>query len=272
MPNFDEYKKLGEPNKHEKSVIWETAIGLQEVDGLKTSEYLIATAKANIEDDITFEEVKSRINNYYKASKERKADEESTEEADKVSSRIAEILSEKTFSFNISEYITIHKRLFEEFDFGGKIRDYDISKDEWVLDGESVFYASWQNIKATLEYDFNCERDFSYRNLSKIEKSAHIADFVSRIWQVHPFGEGNTRAMAVFAIKYLRTLGFNIENNMFAEHSWYFRNALVRANFNNHTKDIYKNTEFLENFFENLLLNANHPLKNRAMHVSQDKD
>ncbi len=206
MLNFDEYKKVPEPSKRDKSEIWEMAIGLQKVDGLETSEYLIKTAKSNIEGDITFKEVHNAIDQYYKESGSRKEVENRTEEADKVSARIAEILSEKTFSFNPLEFITIHKRLFEGYDFAGKLRDYDIVKDEWVLGGDTVFYASFQNIMLTLEYDFKEEREFIYKSLSKEEKSHHIAKFISSIWQVHPFGEGNTRATAVFAIKYLRKM------------------------------------------------------------------
>lgn len=270
MLNFDEYKKAPEPDKREKSEIWEMAIGLQGVDGLKTSEYLVKTAKSNIEGDITFEEVHKVIDQYYREIGSKKERENRTEEADKVSARIAEVLSEKTFSFNPLEYISIHKRLFEGFDFAGRLRDYDIVKDEWVLDGDTVFYASFQNIMATLEYDFSQERGFIYKYLSKEEKAHHIAKFVSGIWQIHPFFEGNTRATAVFAIKYLRKMGYKVNNDLFSEHSWYFRNALVRANYTNYEKDIYSNTVFLERFFENLLIGKENVLRNREMHVSLD--
>jgi fido (protein-threonine AMPylation protein) len=266
--DFDEYKRLGEPDKAEKSDNWQAAIGLQQVDGLKPSAYLIETAKENIEGYITFDEVKERLKSYYIA-KPAKSDDDRTEEADKVSAHIAEILSEKAFAFSPAEYVTIHRRLFTGvYKFAGKIRDYNISKAEWVLNGETVYYASAGSIQATLDYDFSQEKAFSYKGLTKQQTAEHIAKFVSGIWQIHAFGEGNTRATAVFAIKYLRTFGFAVNNDLFAENSWYFRNALVRANYNDYNRGIYAAMEHLDRFFGNLLLGENNVLKNRHLLVT----
>jgi len=267
MDNFEEYLRQGEPDKAEKAKVWKTAVGLQDVDGLKPSEYLIETARQNIEGVITIDEVKQRIDTYYKQHPQKK-DENRTEEADKVSARIAEILSEKTFSFSPVEYISIHRRLFSDvYKFAGKIRDYNITKQEWVLNGETVLYGSAESLKATLEYDFEQEKKFSYKGLSQQEVMEHIARFISYLWQIHVFGEGNTRATAVFLIKYLRTFGFEVNNDLFAEHSWYFRNALVRSVYKNHARNIYATNEFLLRFLENLLLGENHVLRNREMHI-----
>ncbi len=270
--NFDEYKKLGEPEKIEKMQNWQIAIGLQKVDGLHPSPYLYEIAKANIDGDITFEEANQKIANYYQTLKERKDFEDRTEEADKVSAKITQILSEQSFSFSLVEFISIHKRLFEGFDFAGQIRNYNVSKEEWVLENKSVFYGSYLNIISTLEYDFKHEREFDYKSLTQKEKVNHIAQFVSNIWQVHPFAEGNTRAAAIFAIKYLRTKGYQVDNTMFDKYSWYFRNALVRANYSDYNLDVLREVVFLENFFGNLLLNENHKLKNREMHISYKGD
>ncbi|MCK9638458.1 MAG: Fic family protein [Prolixibacteraceae bacterium] len=268
MGNFEEYTQQSEPNKREKAEVWKTAIGLQQVDGLKPSGYLIATARQNIEGDITIEEVKQLIDSYYKQHPV-KDTENRTEEADKVSARIAQILGEKTFSFSPAEYLSIHRRLFQDiYTHAGKIRDYNITKQEWVLNGETVLYASAESLKTTMEYDFRQEKQFSYRGLNSTKTIQHIADFVSGLWQIHPFGEGNTRTTAVFTIKYLRTFGFEVNNSLFEEHSWYFRNALVRANFNNLTKNIHATKEYLLRFFSNLLLGENHILKNREMLVN----
>lgn len=228
MENFDEYLRQGEPNKAEKAKVWKTAIGLQQVDGLKPSEYLIETAKQNIEGDITFDEVKKLIDSYYQQNPT-KTDEDRTEEADKVSARIAEMLSEQTFAFSPAEYLSIHFRLFKDiYKFAGKIRDYNITKKEWVLNGETVLYASADSLKATLEYDFEKEKKFRYKGLSEQEIIEHLAHLISNFWQIHIFGEGNTRTTAIFLIKYLRKLGFRqVNNDLFADHSWYFRNALV---------------------------------------------
>ncbi|MDR0789794.1 MAG: Fic family protein [Bacteroidales bacterium] len=269
MNDFDEYIRQGEPNKIEKSKIWQTAIGLQQVDGLKPSAYLIETAKQNIEGDITFDEVNKRIDAYYRTdTKHHASTDNRTEEADKVSAHIAEVLSEKTFSFTPAEYLNIHRRLFYGvYKFAGKIRDYNITKSEWVLDGETVLYAAAPLIRETLEYDFREEKKIKYKGLTKQEQVEHIAKFVSGLWQIHAFGEGNTRTTAVFTIKYLRNFGFKVENDMFAQNSWYFRNALVRANYNDHTNNIYATTKYLNRFFNNLLFGENDVLKNRYLHI-----
>ncbi len=271
MSDFEEYIRQGEPQKKEKGYAWQTAIGLQDVDGLKPSSYLIQTAKQNIEGDITIDEAKERIDNYYKTQSVRNENDR-TEEADKVSARIVEILSEKTFNFSPAEYIVIHKRLFEgTYKFAGEIRDYNISKAEWVLNGETVYYASADSIRATLNYDFEQEKQFNYRGLGLVQIIQHIAAFVSGLWQIHAFGEGNTRTTAVFTIKYLRTFGFDVNNDMFAQHSWYFRNALVRANYNDFKNNIHATNEYLERFFRNLILGEKNVLKNKELLVEFGK-
>lgn len=266
---FKEYLRESEPDKAGKGYAWSTAIGLQAVDGLKPSKYLIDTAIQNIEGKITMKEAQSLIDSYYEERPVHLSDEERTEEADKVSSRIAEILSETAFSFSPNEYISIHRKLFQGiYKHAGKIRDYNITKKEWVLDGATVIYGSASELRTTLAYDFSQEKDFSYKGLSMDEIIHHLAVFVSRLWQIHIFGEGNTRTTAVFFIKYLRTLGFSATNDIFAENAWYFRNALVRANYTNLQKDIHETTEYLEVFLRNLLLNEKNELHNRDLHIS----
>ncbi len=265
---LQEYVKQGEPERAEKSAAWQTAIGLQAVDGLKTSDYLLETAKEHIEGNIDMPAAKQRISSYYEVRQDRKSVEYETMEADMVSVRIAEILGENTFQFSPVELRNIHRRLFADvFDHAGKIRTYNISKKEWVLNGDTVIYASYGSIRDTLDYDFAQEKQFSYENLSISQAVRHIARFTSDIWQIHPFCEGNTRSTAVFIIKYLKTFGFQVKNDVFAENSWYFRNALVRANFNDLQKGIHATTEYLERFFDNLLMDAQHELKNRYIHV-----
>lgn len=260
--------KETEPNKRYKGYAWHTAIGLQAVDGLKTSEYLLHTAIRNIEGEISFEEANALLQNYYEENPTREATNR-TEEADKVSARIAALISESSFSLTPNEYLSIHRKLFEDIYYNaGCIRDYNITKKEWVLNGATVIYGSATELKATLEYDIAEEKNFSYKNLSMEEIIHHLAVFISRLWQIHVFGEGNTRTTAVFFIKYLRTLGFDVTNDIFAENAWYFRNSLVRANYNDIKNGIHETTEFLEIFLRNLLLNENHPLHNRTLHIS----
>ena len=265
---FKEYIKQSEPNKRDKGYAWHTAIGLQAVDGLKTSKYLIDTAIKNIEGDISIDEAQELLNTYYEENP--KADtEDRTEEADKVAVRIAKILSEKAFSFTPNEYISIHKKLFAGiYGHAGKLRDYNITKKEWVLNGATVLYGSASELRATLDYDFAEEKKFSYKNLSMEDIIHHLALFVSRLWQIHVFGEGNTRTTAVFFIKYLRMLGFDVTNDIFAENAWYFRNALVRANYNDLKNGVHETTKYLELFLRNLLLDEKNELHNRSMHIS----
>ena len=264
---FKEYIKQSEPDKRYKGYAWSTAIGLQAVDGLKPSEQLIKTAVENIEGYISIPDAEKRIEGYY-ASKPEATENDRTEEADKVSVRIAAILSEKSFSFSPSEYIGIHRKLFSGiYKHAGKIRDYNITKNEWVLDGATVLYGNAAELRETLEYDFNEEKKFSYKGLSTDEIIQHLAIFISRLWQIHIFGEGNTRTTAVFFIKYLRSLGYDVTNDIFAENAWYFRNALVRANYTNLKDNINETTVYLERFIRNLLLNETNEPKNRYMHI-----
>ncbi len=265
---FKEYIIAGEPNKRELSCHWANAIGLQAVDGLKPSQYLIDTAIRNIEGEITIHEVQDIIDKYYKTNPITDPDDR-TEEADKVSARITLILCEHAFTCSPTEYMAIHRRLFTGiYKHAGAFRDYNITKKEWVLDGATVMYGSATELKATLDYDFAQERAFNYANLNVDETIHHIAQFISRLWQIHVFGEGNTRTTAVFLVKYLRSMGFDATNDTFAENAWYFRNALVRANYSDVKAGIHETTIYLERIIRNNILKENNTLKNRVMHIS----
>ena len=274
MDRWGKYLRAKEPGIREKAYAWKTAIGLQKVDGLTPSDYLIKTAQRNIEGEITLAESRNLVAGYHKAKKiaEGKGADRAAE-ADIVSQHITEVLSEESFTFSPEELISIHKRLFEGvFEFAGRIRDYDITKEEWVLDGDTVHYGSAYRLMETLAFDFKQEREFSYVGISDDELIAHIARFTGNLWQIHAFGEGNTRTTGVFVIKYLRTLGFDVQNDVFAENAWYFRNALVRANYTNIPKGIEETSEYLEKFFRNLLLGEHNELKSRYLLVGGWQD
>lgn len=269
MVNFDEYIRQGEPEMKEKASAWKTAIGLQAVDGLQTSDYLKDMAVKHIEGDISIDEVKKLINGYYQSKIARTQKDEETEEADKVAANIARILNEQSSAFSVTGFTSIHRRLFEDiFKFAAKIRNYDITKKEWVLRGDTVLYVNSEDLLRALEYDLEQEKNFSYKGLSMNDVVTHIAKFVSGIWRIHPFGEGNTCTMAVFTIKYLRSIGFDLNNDLFADNSWYFRNVLVRANYRNVRKDVESDMSFLILFFRNLMMEENHELKNRSMIIN----
>lgn len=271
--SFDEYLRQGEPSQKESTENWKTAIGLQAVDGLQPSAYLIDVAKRNIEGEITLDETRKLIDSYYQSKTVRTPKDEDEEEADKVSANIAKILASKTFAFNTNGYVSLHRRIFEGvFKHAGEIRQYDISKKEWVLEGDSVNYLNWEDLRRALDWDIEQEKNFSYKGLTDDEKIEHIAKFISGIWQIHAFREGNTRTTAIFTIQYLRSLGYEVNNEIFAKHSWYFRNALVRANYRNIQKGIDYSPIYLVRFFRNLLLKDGWVLKNRYLHIRPTDD
>lgn len=271
--DFDEYIRQGEPEKKDRAEAWRVAIGLQAVDGLKTSEYLQETARRNIEGEITIDEARELVKQYYVSKSQHDDDEEDRQEADRVSANIAKIINERAFTFSANGLISIHRNIFSGvFKHAGQLREYDITKNEWVLRGDTVLYGRWQDLRMALEYDIEKENQFDYKGLSMEEVITHLSRFVSGIWQTHPFCEGNTRATAVFAIKYLQSIGFKADNRMFEEHSWYFRNALVRANYKNVAKGISQDGHFLELFFRNLLMGENNELKNRYLLVNPPEE
>ena len=271
--DFDAYIRQGEPTQREAAYAWSTAIGLQAVDGLTTSEYLNELACRNIVGELTMEQVDKLLDSYYESKAAREAHDDNKNEADKSSRNIKKILSVKTVDFTANGFVSLHRRIFEGvFKHAGQLRDYDITKREWVLEGDTVNYLNWEDLRRALDYDIKQERAFSYNGLSQDELITHISSSVSGLWQIHAFGEGNTRTTAVFIIQYLRSIGFDVENDLFAKHSWYFRNALVRANYKSAVKGIDYSSVYLERFFRNLLLGEQWDLRNRYLHVHPAKE
>ena len=271
LNDYEEYLRQGEPSRRKKALTWATSIGLQQVDGLQTSEYLRDVARRNIEDEITTAESQQLISSYYEQLSRRQQSElQETEEADRTAANIAHILSTATLDFTTHGFKMLHRQIFKGvFKHAGEFRDYDISKREWVLRGASVLYLGNADLQRALDYDIEQERQFSYINLTTDEIVQHITRFVAGLWQIHPFSEGNTRTTAVFAIQYLRSLGFDVDNEMFALHSWYFRNALVRANYKSAQVDY--EPVFLERFFRNLLLGEQWELRNRYLLIGAEE-
>ncbi len=266
--DFDEYIRQGEPDQKEKAGYWQTAIGLQAVDGLKVSDFLQDTARKHIEGNITIDEARELVNQYYVTKTAHDAHDDDKEEADRVSSNIVKVLSSPTFDFTTGGYQSVHRRVFEGvMKHAGEFRTYDITKKEWVLEGDTVLYLNWEDLRRAIDYDLEQERAYSYKGKSQDEMISHLTKFVSGLWQIHAFGEGNTRTTAVFTIQYLRSLGFDVDNDQFARHSWYFRNALVRANYRNVAKGIDYSPVYLERFFRNLLLGEQWDLRNRYLHI-----
>jgi len=271
--DFDEYIRQGEPSQREKAGYWQAAIGLQAVDGLKVSKYLQNTACRHIEGDITIDEACELVNQYYITKTAHDANDEDKEEADRVSANIVKVLSSPTFDFSTGGYQSVHRRVFKGvMKHAGEFRKYDITKKEWVLEGDTVLYLNWEDLRRAIDYDLEQERAYSYKGKSQDEMISHLTKFVSGLWQIHAFGEGNTRTTAVFTIQYLRSLGFDVNNDLFAKHSWYFRNALVRANYHNIAKGTDYTPIYLERFFRNLLLGEQWDLRNRYLHIHPTKE
>ena len=267
--DFDEYIRQGEPEAAENAGQWRTAIGLQAVDGLKPSRYLIETARRNIDGEISMDEVQALLRSYYASEASRTDSNEDNEEADKAAVNIKRILSTRTLAFNTNGYIAMHRRIFEGvFKHAGELRKYDITKKEWVLRGDTVNYLNWEDLRRAIDYDIRQEKDFSYKGLTEEEKVRHLCRFTAGLWQIHAFGEGNTRTTAVFLIQYLRSIGYMVDNELFARHSWYFRNALVRANYKNSALGIDHDYQYLERFFRNLLMGERNELKNRYLIIN----
>lgn len=266
---FDEYIRQVEPSAQQSAADWQTAIGLQQVDGLKPSQYLLDVAQRNIEGDISIEEVRQLLDSYYSSKTNRTPKDDDSAECDKASANIKKILSTNTFAFNTNGLISTHRRIFDGiFKHAGELRKFDITKKEWVLRGDTVNYLNWEDLRRAIDYDIQQEREFSYKGLSEEDKIRHICRFVSGLWQIHPFREGNTRTTAVFTIQYLRSMKYSVTNDLFKSYSWYFRNALVRANYKNVRLGIDYDTSFLERFFRNLLMGEQNELKNRYMLIN----
>ena len=265
LKEFDNYYQARSASKRERAENWAIAIGLQKVDGLTPSRYLIDVAKRHIEGDISGAAATRMIDKYYETKAGHDMPED-VKEADRVSARINEVIEEEGFNLSPTCLIGLHGLIFEGvFPHAGSIREMNLRKREWVLRGDSVTYGHAPMIEKTLEYDFDREREFSYANKGKKEIVSHFARFISGIWQIHPFREGNTRTTAVFAIKYLKSMRIEVSNDIFAEHSWFFRNALVRANYENPLKGYHRDLEPLERFFRNLIMGERNELKNRYL-------
>ncbi len=272
LNEFAGYFKAKEPCRRERAENWAIAIGLQKVDGLVPSKYLVSVAKRHIEGEITDAKATDLVDGYYE-TKEGHDLPEDVREADRVAARINRVIAEEGFSLSPTYYIGLHGLIFDGvFPHAGSIRDVNLRKREWVLRGDSVTYGLASMIRETLDYDFDREKAFSYANVSKRELVSHFSRFISGIWQIHPFREGNTRTTAVFAIKYLRSLRIRASNDIFADNSWYFRNALVRANYEHPTKGIARDVAPLERFFRNLILGEANELKSRYLLVALKPD
>ena len=245
---------------------WATAIGLQAVDGLEVSPYLRELAQSYEQGRCTLQETGELIRAYHTAEG---SDRQATAEADLVSQRIAEMLEAGSFAFTPDMLLLVHRTLFQDMDEEayrpGQYKTERLVKQEDSLNGDSVLYADPTMIQASLDYLFREESRESYGTSLSETDVARLAKFVSLLWQVHPFVEGNIRTVAVFSELYLGSLGFTVGNEPFQKHACYYRDALVRANYRNNEAGILPERGPLEAFYGNLLLDAGHPLNREEL-------
>ena len=268
LEDFGEYLNQGNPDIKEKAYVWAAALGLQATDGLRTSYEMRRTACQYIEGHLTIDEVRQHINEYYKSNPPATTDKEKEQEADKVACNIADVLFNKRLDFSTDGYLNLHRQIFDGvYDHAGQLRATDIVKSEWVLEKDTVFYLHWEELRMALDSNFQFERNLHYDELNKEDLLEWIAFFTAGIWHIHPFNEGNTRTIAVFSILLLRPLGFDIHTDVFADHSWYFRNAMVRANYMNELKHIHVNPDFLIRFYRNWMFGDQWDLRNRYLAI-----
>jgi len=268
LEDFGEYLNQGNPDIKEKAYVWAAALGLQATDGLRTSYEMRRTARQYIEGRLTIDEVRQHINEYYKTNPPATTDKEKEQEADKVACNIADVLFNKQLDFSTDGYLNLHRQIFDGvYDHAGQLRSNDIVKSEWVLEKDTVFYLHWEELRLALDSNFQFERNIHYDELRGKELLEWIAFFTAGIWHIHPFNEGNTRTIAVFSILLLRPLGYDIHTDVFADHSWYFRNAMVRANYMNELKHIHVNPDFLIRFYRNWMFGDQWDLRNRYLAI-----
>ena len=237
-------------NKEYKRSIWSAAIGLQAVDGLKPSQYLISLANDNINGKKTYSEISEELNKEYKGSCSRQ------KEADIVSCRIAQILEQSSFVMSSEFLLSIHDFLFEDVfepEWVGRYRKVNLTKKEDILYGDTVYYTDFLSIKSQLRFLLEEELSYNYSKPMTLDDIEHLSEFTRNIWQTHPFREGNTRTTAVFIEMYLRSLGYDINNDPFKDNGLYYRNALVRSCYRNDERGVNPTYEYLNIFYKNIL-------------------
>lgn len=268
--SINDYIETETPKNYVKQLEWDMAIGLQEVDNLKPSKYLEKLIQENITGKKTIYEVEKELKEYYTEKEKNNEVNHNEFECDLVSTRIVELLQEDSFELSIDYLKYVHKHLFQDvYEFAGEFRKVDFSKHERILNNDSVVYGDHKLLEQSLDYDITLEKNKNYKEMNIVDVINNITNFSSRIWQIHPFREGNTRTTALFIEKYLVSLGYNVDNTLFKDKSVYFRNALVRSNYFNNYLNIKEDNSFLIKFYENLLLGKNNNLHSKDLIVEE---
>ena len=268
--SVNDYVETETPKNYTKQQEWDMAIGLQEVDDLKPSKYLEKLLQENVLGEKSIYEVEDELKRYYAVQEKSNEVNHDELECDLVSTRIVQLLEEKSFELSVDYIKYIHEYLFKDvYEFAGKFRNVDFSKSERILNNDSVAYGDHNLLEQSLEYDISLEKNKNYKEMNIVDVINNITDFSSRIWQTHPFREGNTRTTALFVEKYLLSLGYNVDNTLFKDKSVYYRNALVRSNYFNNDLNVNEDKSYLIKFYENLLLGKNNNLHSKDLIVEE---
>lgn len=268
--SMNDYIEEETPKNYEKQLQWDMAIGLQEVDNLKPSKYLKQLLQENVMGVKTIYEVEHELKQYYVEKDKTNQTIQDEFECDLVATRIVQLLEEDNFELSVNYIKYIHEYLFQDvYEFAGEFRKVDFSKQEKILNNDSVAYGDYKSLEQSLDYDISLEKDKNYAEMNVVALINNITNFSSNIWQIHPFREGNTRTTALFIEKYLISLGYDVDNTMFKEKSVYYRNALVRSNYYNNYLNIKQDNSFLIKFYENLLLGKNNNLNSKDLIVEE---
>lgn len=256
-----------ELDENRKILFWKTAIALQAVEGLETSEDLMEIARQNVAGEISAKKA---------ANQAKKIDDEN--HANLVAARMFEILSQTSKSAEFYRNFlsqgtlqNIHRKLFEGIlENAGEYRKKNIAKREWALDGELLLYPPAKNIANSLEKILSQERKFSFDDLENSQIANHIANFISDLWQIHPFEKYNTQTIAIFFIKYLEHFGLDFSDETLARRPVYFRNSLVRSAYSDGEK-IKADAKYFERLVQNILCSAKNELDYKAIHIKYDE-
>lgn len=267
LEDFGEYLHQSNPETKKRAYIWAAAIGLQATDGLRTTDKMRNTARRHIENQISLDEARQDIWRHYEDNPATTPEQTKEQEADKTAFNIARILfSGQAVDFSTDGYLNLHRQVFDGvYDHAGQLRTCDLVKKEWVLEKNTVIYLHWEEIRIALDSNFDFKENINYQHRKGRELVDWISQFTAAVWHIHPFNEGNTRTTAVMAILIARSLGHDLHTDVFAEHSWYYRNAMVRANYMDLDRNVHIHPEFLIRFYSNWLLGEQWDLRNRYL-------
>ncbi len=151
----------------------------------------------------------------------------------------------------------IHKALFSNvYEWAGEKRTINIYKHEQILAGLSVEYSKFEDIDKQLSSVDSEIQKYNWDYISEKKKIEKITRIVSSIWQIHPFREGNTRAVATFLFFFMKDKGLKLNTEILSNNAKFFRNALVLASIGQ-----YSEYQHLEAILQDSVIPVEKPAK-----------